>query len=567
VNRHCVLLFLAVGPAYSQFSQLATTDDGSQAYFVTSLRLKGEGGAGLRTTPAIYRVVEGRAERVTEPPQYTTSHYNPQVSGDGQVVSYTQINTFTNPTTYASYVAVGARPFSEPISGIAQVSRNGRYVAISGRWTYYPNRKVEIHYLRDLQTGETTQMNVWPASNRALSSDGRVLGFDPQNANLVLWSRQDVQPLRTVEPVSSAVLPDAANWVVYLTPASPKNSLRALDLASGRDFLLASDVLPPSVSSDGSLVLYVAEPEPGQARQAFVIRTDGVGRRQVTSVPEGVSEAVLAGSGRAALAATKTGRLLNIDLDRGASQEIIAATPTYSVSGGLSLGAVLWVAGAGLASSSRVASTPLPRELDGVRVVVDGQALPLLSIAPNLIRFQVPFEMAVTNRPVAFEVPNSSVFEGGPRQAIISRRRPYMAITDGWLLLAREGFGSVVTRAQPARPGEIVHAYATGLGPVSPGAETGVPAPTGHAISLADAFQCRAGSFNFDTKPIDLLFAGLAPGMIGIYQISVRLPSPLPVNSGNYFILACGFPDNPNDWAAGGVPGVRTIAPSRSRRN
>ena len=35
---------------------------------------------------------------------------------------------------------------------------------------------------------------------------------------------------------------------------------------------------------------------------------------------------------------------------------------------------------------------------------------------------------------------------------------------------------------------------------------------------------------NFGTTPLEVVYAGLAPGLIGIYQLSVRLPLTIPKN-------------------------------------
>jgi uncharacterized protein (TIGR03437 family) len=562
-----------------QFSQLATTDDGSQIYFVTSLRLRTEASLRLPRSPAIYRLAGDAPERYTVPPPldfaFPKSHGNPQVSGDGTVVSYTLTNAcsggstcaLTYPTTHYSFLFVRSQAYGQVLGGHAQVSRNGRYVLNAGRWSSMTQR-AEFRELRDLQTGETFEVRAWPSSNRqALTGDGAVLGFDLQDNSLVLWNRQGLRRVSPSMPVGRAVIDDTGRRVIYETiGTSAPSDLRALELDSGSDILLARGRHPlqPSISNDGALVLYVAEPVAGEPRQAFLIQPDGGGNRQLTRFPEGVEEAVLAGGGAVALAATPTGRLVRIRIRSGDLEELIPATPAFYSLGGLVVapGSVYPLTGRGWTAAATASSIPLPRELDGIQVLADGEPWPLLRVSPGEILFQVPFETQ-SGRTMRLELKNSSMFDTS-QEVLVKRRQPYLAYDSEHLLLVREDYRSRVTREDPARPGEILHGYAIGLGPVIPEAETGVPAPLDRLLWVTDPFDCRMGPV-YDWKPVEVLFAGLAPGMIGMYQFTMRLPESLPSGS---FLLHCGSPDDNFLRHGGLVPALRMPprpAQSRSR--
>jgi hypothetical protein len=148
------LLFVALataasGLAATPFANLACTDDGSQVYFATNKRLKAEAPLHLPETSAIYRVVQGRVERLTEPPPFDyylpESDRNPQVSGDGRVFSYTHTRScvggssciFTFPPYSYSRVFVDGELKFSGLEGSAQISRNGRYVLNFG-WHAVP---------------------------------------------------------------------------------------------------------------------------------------------------------------------------------------------------------------------------------------------------------------------------------------------------------------------------------------------------------------------------------------------------------------------------------------------
>jgi uncharacterized protein (TIGR03437 family) len=86
--------------------------------------------------------------------------------------------------------------------------------------------------------------------------------------------------------------------------------------------------------------------------------------------------------------------------------------------------------------------------------------------------------------------------------------------------IVRNSNGEMVTGSNPIHPGDVLVIYATGLGQTTPAGQTGMPAP---ASPLASALAAPAVTLGSVTLPV--LYAGLAPGEIGVYQINVRVPS------------------------------------------
>lgn len=70
-------------------------------------------------------------------------------------------------------------------------------------------------------------------------------------------------------------------------------------------------------------------------------------------------------------------------------------------------------------------------------------------------------------------------------------------------------------------PGDIVYIYMTGLGPPSTPETTGMPASLVSINPIQWDLSCQ---FLPQPQAAELLFAGLAPGMIGVYQTSFRIP-------------------------------------------
>jgi hypothetical protein len=77
----------------------------------------------------------------------------------------------------------------------------------------------------------------------------------------------------------------------------------------------------------------------------------------------------------------------------------------------------------------------------------------------------------------------------------------------------------------PVPAGSVVEIYATGLGLTSPMVQEGVPAPSPAANALQTA------TVTIGNTPAQVLFAGLSPGAVGLYQVNAVVPSGLPTGN------------------------------------
>ena len=80
----------------------------------------------------------------------------------------------------------------------------------------------------------------------------------------------------------------------------------------------------------------------------------------------------------------------------------------------------------------------------------------------------------------------------------------------------------------PATAGEIIVIYAAGLGKTTPATVSGKLVTAAATISAASQMQVLlAGQ---PCPPGDILYAGLAPGFAGLYQINLTVPPLTPPN-------------------------------------
>jgi uncharacterized protein (TIGR03437 family) len=98
-------------------------------------------------------------------------------------------------------------------------------------------------------------------------------------------------------------------------------------------------------------------------------------------------------------------------------------------------------------------------------------------------------------------------------------------------------FSQVNSPTYPAKPGDIVNFYLTGLGAVAPTVADGALSPSNPLPRLVNPVTVSSGS-----TPLTVFYAGLAPGQIGIYQLTVQTPlevvgNPLFPNRGPVYVF------------------------------
>ncbi len=150
-----------------------------------------------------------------------------------------------------------------------------------------------------------------------------------------------------------------------------------------------------------------------------------------------------------------------------------------------------------------------------------GAPAPLYFVSPHQVNIQVPWELAgLTDAPISVVLEGKSTERRSFRLALSA---PGIFSTNG----QGTGQGSVldsryqlVDGTNPVARGDIVEIYCTGLGKVSNQPPTGVPAPSSEPLSRTiDEPEVLIGGA---LAPV--LYSGLAPGFVGLYQVNVRIP-------------------------------------------
>ncbi|MEZ5352986.1 MAG: hypothetical protein R2762_10155, partial [Bryobacteraceae bacterium] len=87
----------------------------------------------------------------------------------------------------------------------------------------------------------------------------------------------------------------------------------------------------------------------------------------------------------------------------------------------------------------------------------------------------------------------------------------------------------------PIAPGDVLVIYAEGLGPVNPASPAGQAAPADPLSRTTLPVTVTIGGVN---APVS--FAGLTPGLTGLYQINVTVPQGVPIGNSVPVVVTAG---------------------------
>jgi uncharacterized protein (TIGR03437 family) len=187
---------------------------------------------------------------------------------------------------------------------------------------------------------------------------------------------------------------------------------------------------------------------------------------------------------------------------------------------GLAPGGLYSAFGFDLAVETAMArSLPLPLNLAGTIVRVNGLPAPLLHVSPGQVNFQAPFELSGSLAQITIETPAGL---SAPAAQVIRVAHPgvfFDPVTGTGAILNSDG---TLLSQRPARRGEAVQVFATGFGAVEPAGRTGMAAASVPLSLTLNTPRVTIGGLDAEVK-----FSGLAPFLAGVYQVNVIVPPSL----------------------------------------
>lgn len=253
----------------------------------------------------------------------------------------------------------------------------------------------------------------------------------------------------------------------------------------------------PVISDDGSTVAFLLGPDSTSPAAVYEVNIDGSNLRRIHAPqaisPGGVVSAATAGS------QPSPGGLISI-------YGINFTNESVGYAGGF----------------------PLPDTLAQISVIANNKKLPLLSVSPWQVNAQVPQDVPLQS--TNFQVTSSSGSSTPALAATVVAASPalFSSLTSKngstyyQAAVLHAGTTTLADADHPAKAGEVLEMYGTGLGVTVPPVPAGLPSPgTPPAVAAATPSVQIGG---LDAK---VLFAGLTPGLVGLYQIDIVVPSGL----------------------------------------
>ena len=162
--------------------------------------------------------------------------------------------------------------------------------------------------------------------------------------------------------------------------------------------------------------------------------------------------------------------------------------------------------------------TPLPTILGDSCLTVNGQPVPMIYVSGSQINAQIPYA-SDGNTTVVLRSPGGV---SDNYNLTISAAAPsvFRAQLSGAASLTpvviRADNNQLVTPSNPIHHGDTLVIYATGLGRTTPAVDSGSAAPADPPATAGCSTTVTLGGV-----PLDIAYAGLTPGQVGVYQINV----------------------------------------------
>lgn len=209
---------------------------------------------------------------------------------------------------------------------------------------------------------------------------------------------------------------------------------------------------------------------------------------------------------------------------------VVNAASMAPITNSVARGEFVTLYGTGLSRATNQArKVPFPLSLSSVQVTVNGRSAPIYYVSPTQISVIVPY--ATTEQFATFQVINNGV-ASNTVTLYTNNTAP------GVFSLDQTGYGpgavlrannTVLTSSNPAHIGETIQIFLTGLGNVNPPIADGAPGPSNPLSKVTASILVTV-----DGQTAPVTFAGLAPGLVGLYQINAQIPTG--VRSGDVYL-------------------------------
>jgi uncharacterized protein (TIGR03437 family) len=204
----------------------------------------------------------------------------------------------------------------------------------------------------------------------------------------------------------------------------------------------------------------------------------------------------------------------------------VVSAASFAGNAPLAPGAFTSIFGSNFAAApSSAGSLPLMTTLGGTQAILAGEAMPLFFSSSGQINAIIPYDIApnatqqlIVQQNLAYSLPEPVTV--APAQPAVFTQDQSGAGIGVIVVVEPDGTQFEADSSHPATAGDALVIYCAGLGAVNAPVATGSAAPTSPLAQASNTVTATIGG-----QSAQVLFAGLAPGFAGLYQVNVLVPS------------------------------------------
>ncbi|MEO5926747.1 MAG: hypothetical protein ABIR70_23235 [Bryobacteraceae bacterium] len=177
------------------------------------------------------------------------------------------------------------------------------------------------------------------------------------------------------------------------------------------------------------------------------------------------------------------------------------------------------------AASESTGSLPLSTNYKGTTVLVGPYEAPLYYVSPGQLVVQLPSELP-PNRSYPILVSANGALTIPDEIDVVAVQPGVAAFADGKIIAQHSNF-VLVDSVNPAKRGEFLIMYLVGLGATNPPVASGAPSPGVAPLGV----PTTGATVTIDGAQADVIFSGLTPFGVGLYQINFKVPDNARLNT------------------------------------
>ena len=157
----------------------------------------------------------------------------------------------------------------------------------------------------------------------------------------------------------------------------------------------------------------------------------------------------------------------------------------------------------------------LPFSLNGARLMIGSQPAPLLYVSPGQLNAQVPTGLTGSSATIVVSGPDGPI---ATYSAPVATAAPAIFFSPTPAILRNSDF-SLIGAANPAKSGDVILVYATGLGQTNPAL------PTGQVLAAGTIAQTAPVTASISGKAATVIYSIASPSFPGLYQVAIMVPA------------------------------------------